>query len=126
MEAIRPLASGAGMRAPQAVRLDGESGCSWWREEKLAAEVGSIREVLCEGYSKTTETRLTGRTPQNKILVYEGPHDRLRGELLPVRVLETKGLTLCVELARDPRKLTHRNLRKSHLHPPKAAVPGTA
>ena len=68
-------------------------------KEKLAAEVGSIREVLCEGYSKTTETRLTGRTPQNKILVFEGPHDRLRGEIIPVRVLETKGYTLYGELA---------------------------
>ena len=68
-------------------------------KEKLAAEVGHLREVLCEGYSKTTETRLTGRTPQNKILVFAGPHDRLRGELIPVRVLETKGYTLYGELA---------------------------
>ena len=67
--------------------------------EKLAAEVGLTREVLCEGYSKTTETRLTGRTPQNKILVFEGPCDRLRGEIIPVRVLETKGFTLYGELA---------------------------
>lgn len=66
---------------------------------KLAAEVGHIREVLCEGYSKTTETRLTGRTPQNKILVFEGPHHRLRGEIIPVRVVETKGFTLYGELA---------------------------
>ena len=68
-------------------------------KEKLAAEVGHVREVLCEGYSKTTETRLTGRTPQNKILVFEGPHDRLRGEIIPVRVVETKGFTLYGELA---------------------------
>jgi tRNA-2-methylthio-N6-dimethylallyladenosine synthase len=66
---------------------------------KLAAEVGRTLEVLCEGYSKTTESRLTGRTPQNKILVFEGPHERLRGELLQVRVLETKGYTLYGELA---------------------------
>lgn len=68
-------------------------------KEKLAAEVGRTLEVLCEGYSKTTESRLTGRTPQNKILVFEGPHERLRGELLSVRVLETKGYTLYGELA---------------------------
>ena len=68
-------------------------------KEKLGAEVGFIREVLCEGYSKTTETRLTGRTPQNKILVFAGPHDRLRGKIIPVRVLETKGYTLYGELA---------------------------
>ena len=68
-------------------------------KEKLAAEVGHVREVLCEGYSKTTETRLTGRTPQNKILVFAGPHDRLRGEIIPVRVMETKGYTLYGETA---------------------------
>ncbi len=68
-------------------------------QEKLAAETGHVREVLCEGYSRTTQTRLTGRTPQNKILVFEGPHDRLRGEIIPVRVLETKGFTLYGELA---------------------------
>ena len=68
-------------------------------QEKLAAEVGRTLEVLCEGYSKTTDTRLTGRSPQNKIVVFEGPHDRLRGELLPVRILETKGFTLYGELA---------------------------
>ena len=68
-------------------------------KEKLAAEVGRTLEVLCEGFSKTTDTRLTGRSPQNKIVVFEGPHDRLRGELLPVRVMETKGFTLYGELA---------------------------
>ncbi|MDB6071067.1 MAG: miaB, partial [Verrucomicrobiales bacterium] len=67
--------------------------------EKLAAEVGRTVEVLCEGYSKTTETRLTGRTPQNKIVVFEGPHDRLRGEILPVHIDGTKGFTLYGSLA---------------------------
>ena len=68
-------------------------------QEKLAAEVGRTLEVLCEGYSKTTDTRLTGRSPQNKIVVFEGSHDRLRGEVLPVRIMETKGFTLYGELA---------------------------
>ncbi|MES2707422.1 MAG: tRNA (N6-isopentenyl adenosine(37)-C2)-methylthiotransferase MiaB [Verrucomicrobiota bacterium] len=63
-------------------------------QDQLRAQVGKTVEVLCEGYSKTTTTRLTGRTPQNKIVVFEGPHDRLRGEILPVRIVETKGFTL--------------------------------
>ncbi|RYD38365.1 MAG: tRNA (N6-isopentenyl adenosine(37)-C2)-methylthiotransferase MiaB [Verrucomicrobiaceae bacterium] len=63
-------------------------------QERLRAEVGKTVEVLCEGYSKTTTARLTGRTPQNRIVVFEGPHDRLRGEILPVRIVETKGFTL--------------------------------
>ena len=67
--------------------------------EKLAAEVGRTVEVLCEGYSKTTETRLTGRTPQNKIVVFEGPRDRLRGEILRVHIDGTKGFTLYGTLA---------------------------
>ena len=56
--------------------------------------VGSTVEVLCEGYSKTTTERLTGRTPQNKIVVFEGPHDRLRGQVLPIRIDHHHGFTL--------------------------------
>ena len=65
---------------------------------KLAAFVGRSVEVLCEGYSKTTTDRLVGRTPQNKIVVFEGPHDRLAGEIFPVRITDTQGFTLYGEV----------------------------
>jgi tRNA-2-methylthio-N6-dimethylallyladenosine synthase len=65
---------------------------------KLALFVGRSVEVLCEGYSKTTTDRLVGRTPQNKIVVFEGPHDRLAGEILSVRITDTQGFTLYGEV----------------------------
>jgi tRNA-2-methylthio-N6-dimethylallyladenosine synthase len=61
---------------------------------KLEALVGSEVEVLCEGYSKTTIQRLTGRTSQNKIVVFEGNHARLKGEIFKVRILASHSFTL--------------------------------
>lgn len=66
---------------------------------KLRALVGRRVEVLCEGYSKTTTERLTGRTSQNKIVVFPGPHDRLKGELVDVKVTDTHVFTLYGEVA---------------------------
>jgi tRNA-2-methylthio-N6-dimethylallyladenosine synthase len=53
---------------------------------KMAQQIGEEVEILCEGYSKTTTSRLTGRTSQNKIVVFEGPHDRLAGKIFKVRI----------------------------------------
>jgi tRNA-2-methylthio-N6-dimethylallyladenosine synthase len=50
-------------------------------------------QVLCEGVSKTNEQRLSGRTPQNKIVVFEGSR-RHHGQLLDVRVTRSSGFTL--------------------------------
>jgi tRNA-2-methylthio-N6-dimethylallyladenosine synthase len=61
---------------------------------KYERQVGSEVEILCEGYSKSTNERLTGRTPQNKIVVFEGPHDRLKGRIFRVRIDHTYGFTL--------------------------------
>lgn len=66
---------------------------------KLRALIGRRVEVLCEGYSKTTTERLTGRTSQNKIVVFPGPHDRLKGELVDVEVTDTHVFTLYGEVA---------------------------
>ncbi len=60
--------------------------------------VGSEVEVLCEGYSRYTNDRLTGRTRTNKIVVFEGNFERHTGEILNVRVREAKGFTLYGEL----------------------------
>ncbi len=48
--------------------------------------VGQRVEILCEGPSKTTETRLMGRTRTNRIVVFEGDAARLTGEIFEVRV----------------------------------------
>lgn len=57
------------------------------------ALVGSEVEVLCEGPSKNNAERLSGRTPDNRVVVFEG-HSRLQGEIFPVFVEETTGFTL--------------------------------
>ncbi len=70
---------------------------------KHAALVGREVEILCEGPSKTNPRRLTGRTPGNKIVVFEG-HPRQVGQIFPVRVVHSSGFTLygeCDGLAAD-------------------------
>ena len=66
---------------------------------KLQEVVGQQVTVLCEGYSKTTNERLMGRTGQNKIVVFSGPVERLSGELVDIQVQETHGFTLYGEVA---------------------------
>lgn len=61
---------------------------------KNEALVGSGVEILCEGLSKTNSERLTGRTSQNKIVVFEGPQDRLKGRIFNIRIAATHGFTL--------------------------------
>ncbi len=61
---------------------------------KNEALVGTMAEILCEGLSKTNADRLTGRTGQNRIVVFEGPRERLQGRIFNVRIAETHGFTL--------------------------------
>lgn len=63
-------------------------------KQKLEALVGQSVEVLCEGPSKTNDQRLTGRTSQNKIVIFDGPRERLQGQIFPVHITETLGFTL--------------------------------
>jgi tRNA-2-methylthio-N6-dimethylallyladenosine synthase len=55
--------------------------------------IGREVEVLVEGRSERNAARLFGRTGSNKGVVFEGP-DRLRGELLNVRVERASAITL--------------------------------
>ncbi len=59
-----------------------------------AAIVGSRQKVLCEGPSKNNAARLTGRTTQNKILIFDGDPDRMTGEMLEIQVGHSTGFTL--------------------------------
>jgi tRNA-2-methylthio-N6-dimethylallyladenosine synthase len=61
--------------------------------EKNAALVGTRQEILCEGLSKTNEERLMGRTPQNKIVVFEGG-ERHIGEVFEVDIERSGGFSL--------------------------------
>ena len=62
--------------------------------EKNRTLVGTCQQVLCEGPSKTNAARLTGRTPQHKIVIFDGDAARLTGQLLDIRIEESTGFTL--------------------------------
>ncbi len=74
---------------------------------KAATLVGSEVEILCEGPSKTRPDRLSGRTRQNKIVVFTGAPRHI-GKLVMVRISETTGFTFYgepVEAAVPPAKI---------------------
>jgi tRNA-2-methylthio-N6-dimethylallyladenosine synthase len=62
--------------------------------KKNHALVGSIQEVLIEGPSKNNKDTLSGRTPQNKIVIISGDAARMTGQILPVKIEECTGFTL--------------------------------
>lgn len=61
-------------------------------EKKAPETVGQTVEVLVEGPSKTNKERLSGRTRQNKIVIFDGS-ERLIGQLIQVKVEESTGFT---------------------------------
>ncbi|MBK1827869.1 tRNA (N6-isopentenyl adenosine(37)-C2)-methylthiotransferase MiaB [Haloferula rosea] len=61
---------------------------------KNEAVVGTVQKVLCEGPSKNNKETLSGRTSQNKILIFEGDPHKLTGEILDIQVKESTGFTL--------------------------------
>jgi tRNA-2-methylthio-N6-dimethylallyladenosine synthase len=60
---------------------------------KGEALVGRNVEILCEGPSKTNETKLMGRTPGNKIVIFEGSERHL-GEVFDVAITRSTGFSL--------------------------------
>lgn len=66
---------------------------------KYQAMVGQTVEVLCEGPSKTNDALLSGRTRTNKIVVFDGPQERLTGELVQVHLRHTEKFTLYGDVA---------------------------
>lgn len=61
--------------------------------EKNAAIVGTVQSVLCEGSSKNNSSTLSGRTPQNKIVIFEGDVNRLTGQILDIEIKDSTGFT---------------------------------
>src|SRR4029434_3086916 len=57
------------------------------------ALVGQHVEVLCEGPSKSNPNRLSGRSPGNKIVIFEGG-ERHIGEVFDVRIERSSGFSL--------------------------------
>jgi tRNA-2-methylthio-N6-dimethylallyladenosine synthase len=60
---------------------------------KGEALVGRRVEILCEGPSRTNEARLMGRSPGNKIVIFEGD-ERHIGEVFEVAVTRSTGFSL--------------------------------
>ena len=61
---------------------------------KNAALIGTRQTVLCEGPSKTNKERLSGRTGQNKIVIFDGDAERMTGEIFDVQVEDSTGYTV--------------------------------
>lgn len=61
--------------------------------QKGAALVGQRVEILCEGPSKTNPDTLSGRSPGNKIVIFEGS-DRHIGEVFDVQIERSSGFSL--------------------------------
>jgi tRNA-2-methylthio-N6-dimethylallyladenosine synthase len=55
--------------------------------------VGKRVEILCEGVSKSNDERLMGRSPGNKIVIFEGD-ERHIGEVFEVQIERTTGFSL--------------------------------
>ena len=67
---------------------------------KNAALVGTTQQVLCEGPSKTNATRLTGRSPHNKIVIFDGDPHHLTGKLVDILIDECGGFSLFGKIVR--------------------------
>ena len=56
--------------------------------------VGTTQQVLCTGGSKKDPNRLTSRTSQNKIVIFDGNAERMTGKILPIKIERSSGFTL--------------------------------
>ncbi|MEY4489246.1 MAG: hypothetical protein RIQ79_1754 [Verrucomicrobiota bacterium] len=65
-------------------------------ERRTASLVGTVEEVLVEGSDQSGE-RYTGRTPGNRVCVFEAA-PRLVGQLVPLRIIRASVSTLYGEL----------------------------
>lgn len=62
-------------------------------KQKGDALVGQRVEILCEGPSKTNAERLMGRSPGNKIVIFEGS-ERHVGQVFDVQIERSSGFSL--------------------------------
>ena len=62
-------------------------------KRKYDAFIGQLVRILVEGPSRKNSARFTGRTPCNKIVLFDGS-ERHRGQLLDVKITRTGSFTL--------------------------------
>lgn len=56
--------------------------------------IGTIQQVLCDGPSKSNKETLSGRTSQNKIVIFNGDAERMTGQLIDIKIEDSTGFTL--------------------------------
>jgi len=56
-------------------------------------EIGKVREVLVEGFSKRSREQLFGRTSQNKVVIFEKRNHRV-GDRVNIKITEASAATL--------------------------------
>ncbi len=61
--------------------------------ERNKQDEGKVFDVLVEGYSKRSRQQLCGRTPQNKMVVFDPCHERV-GDIVPVLITRSTSATL--------------------------------
>ena len=61
--------------------------------KRLKSYLGTTQEVLCEGPSRYDDTKLTGRTRTNKIVIFDGGK-RFHREIFKVRITDMTTFTL--------------------------------
>ena len=61
--------------------------------EKSSASVDRRVQILCEGLSKTNPDRMMGRSPGNKIVIFEGAARQV-GEIFDVQITHSTGFSL--------------------------------
>ncbi len=70
--------------------------------ESYRKDVGKVFEVLVEGVSKRSKEQLFGRTPQNKVVVFDRGSHHI-GDFVKVKVVESSSATLKgIEQAEEP------------------------
>ena len=50
--------------------------------------IGTIEEILVEGYSKNNKDMLTGRTDSNKVIVFKPKNNVKEGDIVKIKIIE--------------------------------------
>ena len=69
--------------------------------KNMAAQVGTVQEVLAEGVSRRMAERWTGRTGGNRMIHFPPPEGVRPGDLLQIRVKRAGNVTLYGEVEKD-------------------------
>jgi tRNA-2-methylthio-N6-dimethylallyladenosine synthase len=66
--------------------------------ERSQRYLGRIEEVLVEGENQKVPGQLMGRTRGNRLTFFTGEIDQLLGQIVPVKITETRAYSLTGEV----------------------------